>query len=172
MSQLKKFSVLEDLSMDKWFLLEFSSGKQVKGRVCEESLVESFYNNDQVSKSLGQEMCIALDVALASGGCEAIVEWFYSVVKAHKQYGGQSNEVLMQRAVVDWSIPEPICMETMREIGKLHSEGSKTLGISRHRSAMFNDGRERAAMKYRVSKVVDRLTAEQPRCPHVVAADF
>ena len=170
-SHLKKLSVVEDCSMDKWFWLEFSSGKEVKGRVCKESLVESFYNNDVISKSLGQEMCIpvALDVALASGGCEAIVEGFYSVLNAHKQYGGQSNDVLMHRAVVDWCIPQPIsCKQTMLEIAKLHSEGSKALGISKHRSDMFVDDRERGAMRYKVSKVVDRIEAEQPRCPHIV----
>ena len=87
-SQLKKISVVQDCSIDKWFWLEFFSGTEVKGRICEVSLVESFYNNDVISESLGQEMCIALDVALASGGCEAVVEGFYSIVKAHKQYVG------------------------------------------------------------------------------------
>ena len=168
-SQLKKISVVQDCSIDKWFWLEFFSGTEVKGRICEVSLVESFYNNDVISESLGQEMCIALDVALASGSCEAVVEGFYSVVKAHKQYGGQSNDVLMHRAVVDWCIPQPItCKETMLEIGKLYSEGSKVLGISKHRSAFFSNVRERAAMKYKVSKVVDRIAAEEPRCPHIV----
>ncbi len=56
----------------------------------------------------------------------------------------------------------------MLEIGKLYSEGSKVLGISKHRSAFFSDVRERAAMKYKVSKVVDRIAAEERRCPHIV----
>ena len=33
-------------------------------------------------------MCIALDVALAVGGCEAVVDGFYSLMKAHKRAGG------------------------------------------------------------------------------------
>ena len=81
----------------------------------------------------------------------------------------QSNDVLMHRAVVDWCIPQPLtCRQTMIEIGKLYFEGSKVLGISKHRSAVFSDVRERAAKKYKVSKVVDRIATEEPRCPHVL----
>jgi len=45
---------------------------------------------------VGQEFCISLDVALGGSGCEAVVEGFYSLVKAHTKAGGQSNAVLME----------------------------------------------------------------------------
>ena len=77
------------LELDDSFLLEFSSGVQVKAKLHEENLIASFYNNKSIYESLGKEMCIALDVALASSGCEAIVEGFYSLVAAHKKSGGQ-----------------------------------------------------------------------------------
>ena len=81
-------------------------------------------------------MCIALDVALAAGGCEAVVEGFYSLMKAHKRAGGQGNKILVKRAVVDWSIPDPLsCPNTMQEIGELYTEGNKELGIKKHKAA-------------------------------------
>eukprot|EP00794_Sanderia_malayensis_P018565 gene18565-20427_t len=126
-----------------------------------------------VTKEGKQEACLALDVALASGGCEAIVEGFYSVVKAHTMSGGQSNKVLMERSVVDWSLPHPIsCPKTIAKIGQLYTNGSKSLGISKHRVPVFFDERERAARKYKVSKVVDRITSNIPRCPFLVVDDI
>ena len=83
-------------------------------------------------------MCISLDVALAASGCEAIVEGFYSLVTAHKKSGGQSNDILIQRAIVDWSIPDPItCPKTMTEIANLYTDGNKKLGIAKHRLPQF-----------------------------------
>ena len=109
-SNLVSLSAVRETSfeLDESFLLEFSSCVEVKAKLHEENLIASFYNNKPIYESLGKEMCIALDVALASGGCEAIVEGFYSLVAAHKKSGGQSNTVLIQRVIVDWSIPEPI----------------------------------------------------------------
>ena len=52
-------------------------------RLDEEFIVSTFYTNQDVVDSLGQEMWIAIDVALAGSGCEAVVEGFYSVVGAH-----------------------------------------------------------------------------------------
>ena len=47
-------------------------------------------------------MCIVLDVALGTSGCEAVIEGFYSLVKLHKKNGEQLNETLMERSIVDW----------------------------------------------------------------------
>ena len=113
-------------------------------------------------------MCIPL----AAGGCEAIVEGFYSVVSAHKKSGGQSNNVLVQRAIIDWTIPDPIsCPNTMKEIARLYTDGSKKLGIAKHRLPVFFYEHQQAAAKHHVSKVVDRLKSVTPRCPHIIQAD-
>jgi hypothetical protein len=63
-------------SLDQWFSLKFASGVVVKAKLHEENFFASFYNNQIVFKSLDKELCIALDVALAGSGCEAIVEGF------------------------------------------------------------------------------------------------
>ena len=90
---------------------------------------------------------------------------------ACKKSGGQSN-ILIQRAIVDWSIPDPIiCPKTMTEIGNLYTDGSKKLGIAMHRLPRLFDERGRALRRHHVSKVVDRLRTEKPRCPHIIQAD-
>ena len=42
-----------------------------------------------------KKICIALDVALESSGCEAIVEGFCIFVNVHKKSGAQSNDILV-----------------------------------------------------------------------------
>ena len=86
----------------------------------EEFTTSMLYCNADIFNCLGQDACIVLDVALACSGCEAIVEGFYSVIKAHAKSGGQSNKVLVERAVVDWALPHPLaCPSTIAKIGKL-----------------------------------------------------
>ena len=115
-SNLVSLTELTEISTHHWFEMKFSSGVILKARVHEENVVSLFYNNRCIYSSLGKEMCIALDIALAASGCEAI-EGFYSVTAAHKMNGGQGNNVLVQRAIVDWCIPNPIsCPNTMAEI--------------------------------------------------------
>ena len=167
--QLTSASACDLPSIDQWFSLTFSSGKTERARIDEEFVYASMYLNDDVVKSLGKEMCISLDVALAVSGCEAIVEGFYSLVNVHKKNGGQSNEVLSERAIVDWSLPHPAsCPATMRAIAQLYTEGDDSHNLPRHRLPVFGDVRGRASGNYEVSKVVDRIKNERPRFPHVL----
>ena len=95
-SQLVHMSVFEAHSLNKYFQLNFSSGVSVIAHLNEEFIISTFYTNVEIYQSLGQDACIVLDVALASSGCEAIIEGFYSVVKAQAQSSGQSNKVLTE----------------------------------------------------------------------------
>lgn len=118
------------------------------------------YRNADIFNCLGEDVCIVLDVALASSGCKAIVEGFYCVIKVHAKSGGQLNKVLMERAAVDCALPHSFaCPSTITNIGKLYTSGNQKLGIQRHQSAAFFDARERAARKYHVSKVIDWYSA-------------
>ena len=63
-----------------------------------------FYENESIYTNIGKEFCITLDVGLGSSRCEAIVEGFYSLVNVHKKSGGPSHGVLVERAVVDWTL--------------------------------------------------------------------
>ena len=88
--------------------------------------MSTFYTNQDVVDSLGQEMCIAIDVALAGSGCEAVVEGFYNVVGVHKKSGGESNKSLTECVIVDWCLPHPIrCPATMKTIANIYSKGNR-----------------------------------------------
>ena len=52
---------------------------------CFISLMHNIFFCLHFYKTAGRELCIAIDVALAKGGCEAVVESYYSVMKCHKQ---------------------------------------------------------------------------------------
>ena len=99
---LQELNVVDKMGLDKWLTLKFKSGPRVTARLDEANFWKSVYQNTDIVKSLGQEMSISIDVAMAGSGCEAIVESFYSVIKNHKKSGRQSNEVLTHRAIVDW----------------------------------------------------------------------
>lgn len=160
-------------SLDQIFLVTLSSGEEIEAMICEPFLISQFYTNPVIYEAVGKEMCISLDVALGASGCEAIVEGFYSVVKMHKMNGGQLNESLTQRAIVDWALPHPTqCRKTIRQISLLYTNGDKDLGLKKHRSVRFFDKRERASAKYGVGKVIDGLLKQELRCPHVVSDDL
>ena len=157
---MRSFKTKQDL-----YSLKLSNGDRVLARLDEAAFFE-FYINEEVYSAAGQEVCLLLDVALGASGCEAVVEGVYSVAKVHKMSGGQGNESLMQRAIVDWCLSHPVaCPGTMKSITRLYLDGDQTLGLKRHRSTRFFDSRARAT-KYETSKVVDRIKAESPRCAH------
>lgn len=55
------------------------------------------YTNSEVYNRIGKEMCIVIDIVLAKGGTESIVESFYSSMASQAMQGGQSNEALALR---------------------------------------------------------------------------
>ena len=114
------------------------SGQSVAAYVDEAYTISTLHSNAEIIQLLGQDACTVIGVALASCDCEAIVEGFYSVIKAHAKSGGQSNKVLKQRVVLDWPIPHPLaCPSTIAEIGELYTSGNKKRGVQKHRSAIF-----------------------------------
>jgi hypothetical protein len=70
-------------------------------------------------------MCTAVDIALNKGGCEAVVEGFYSVMKAQHMGGRQSNDTLEKRAIIDWIYPTPIkCDEAIMAASRIFADGT------------------------------------------------
>ena len=55
-------------------------------------------------------MCVTLHVVLAKGGPGTIVESLYSVVASQRMDGGQSNDTLVPRTLVDWSLPSVVAV--------------------------------------------------------------
>ena len=114
-----------------------------------------------------------MDVALGSSGCDAIVEGFYILVNVHKKSGGQSNDILVQRALVDWTLPHSIsCPKTMKQIARIYTDGDPKTGLIKHRLSTFFDKREPACKKYERSKAVDKLKNEPARFSFIVKADL
>ena len=62
----------------------------------EEELIAQMLTNPMVYNMLGIEMCISYDVCMAKGGTEAVVESFYSSIKAQSM-ARQDNETLALR---------------------------------------------------------------------------
>ena len=60
----------------------------------------SFYTESLLAELLGIEMSIAIDIALALGATESIVESMYSVMKSQAMPGGQDNSTLALRCDV------------------------------------------------------------------------
>lgn len=63
----------------------------------ESAVYKSLYCNQNMYERVGKEVMIAIDIALAKGGTEAVVESFYSKMSSHSMSGGQSNETLALR---------------------------------------------------------------------------
>jgi hypothetical protein len=73
-SQLLKMECVDRPGvMDQWFLLHFSSCSTITARVNEEFITSAFYTNEEVVESLGQEMCICLDVALQEAAVKQLL---------------------------------------------------------------------------------------------------
>ena len=47
----------------------------------------------------------------------SFIHSFYSLIKVHKKTGGKSSDALIQRAVVEWTLPHPTsCPKTKKQI--------------------------------------------------------
>ena len=149
-------------SLNALYNVTLNDGSELEGHLAEEKVYSYFYIHEPLYGAARNELCIALDFALGASGCEAVVEGFYSVVKIQKHAGGQSNDVLMERSVVDWVLPHPIpSPEIVEAIAKIYIKGDEKKGLKSHRQTKFFDPAGRAARKYETSKVVDRLRREK-----------
>ncbi|CAB4025129.1 Hypothetical predicted protein [Paramuricea clavata] len=85
--------VLEDHSSQSFvttrFHMRFTKGEKIYTVQLNESAVYLLlYTDECMYSKLGKETCLVIDIALAKGGPEAIVESFYSLMKCHKKAGG------------------------------------------------------------------------------------
>jgi len=138
----------------------FSDGKKSICMFNEEAFFQSFYINDSLYNEIGKELCTAVDVALAMGGCEAVVEGFYSLMKRHKQSGDISNDSLVDRTVIDWCLPIPMnCPQKLQNVQEIYFHGNVKLNLKKHHPAHHVDQRQRGLFREQ-SKVTNRLANE------------
>ncbi len=80
--------------------LEDTSGCPLKAKLNEAQVYHSIYTEESLFNEIGPEGCITIDIALAKGGTEAVVESYYSVMKSQKMFGGQGNGNLALRYII------------------------------------------------------------------------
>ena len=120
-----------------------------------------------------QKILHRLGVALGSSSCEAIVEGFYILINVHKKSGGQSKDMLVQRTLVDWTLPYSIsCSKTMKLIARIYTDGDPKTDLIKHKLSKFFDKREPACKKYERSKAADKLKNEPARFCFIVKAEL
>jgi hypothetical protein len=69
----------------------------IKAKLNEEAVYKSIYTDETLYNAIGVEGCVAIDIALAKGGTEAVVESYYSVMTSQQKSGNQLNETLALR---------------------------------------------------------------------------
>ena len=128
--------------LDAQFYVTFFGGeRKYHVQLDESAVIKSIYADEDVFNLLGKELCLVIDIALAKGGPEAVVETYYSVVKSQQQAGGQTNENLSLRAKLDWSLPNILQSETMvKEVSELYIQGCKDKGLKKHVVPVLADG--------------------------------
>ena len=148
--------------LDDFFCLTLDDESKFTIKFLEWKLLALFYQNESIYTNTGKEFCIALDAALGSSGCEAIVEGFYILVNFHKKSGGQSNDLLVQRVLVDWTLPHSIsCLKTMKQIAIIYTDSDPKTSLIKHRLSTYFDKRELGWKKYKRRKAVDKLKINQ-----------
>ena len=66
----------------------------------EDAVYKSIFTDRMLYEAIGMQACICVDIALAKGGTEAVVESYYSVISSDKMSGGQNNETLALRSIL------------------------------------------------------------------------
>ena len=95
----------ESTNLESIFVMRFSNGMVRKVRLSEKCVFKSFYSNKVLYDIAQPPSCALLDIVLAKGGPEAIVESFYNAMRNQQQSGGQSNDTLARRTKVLLAFP-------------------------------------------------------------------
>lgn len=97
---LQKLELVEEdaFELGNRFAITFEiDGQQFAADLHEIEVYRSIYTHEHLFNATGIEGCVTIDIALAKGGTEAMVESYYSVMISQKMSGGQQNETLALR---------------------------------------------------------------------------
>lgn len=160
--EIEKFEVIKrNIFTGPTCLFTFNNG-ELETTLDQKNYIKSIYTNEMFYEKIGREFCVALDVALAMSGFEAVVESYYSVIKTQKKVGGQLNDTLEYRTNVDWVYPHPIqCRETLKHIARMYLDGDASYGLGRHRVPVLMDDRMRTGGYKMGSKVMQKLVTSK-----------
>ena len=99
-------------------------------------------------------------------GTEATAESFYRVVEKQEMEGGQTIDVLMNRAKIDWCLPSVIQRDSaITEMAKLYINGDKELGLAKRYIPVYRDRRSWQKHEGDMSKVLQRICSSRPKLP-------
>ena len=146
------------------FTLTLLDGKKVKAVLDEPMLIEKLYTVESIYTKLGPEFMLSLDVAIASGGSEAIAESFYAVMDTQRQRCHQSNKIMELRTKIDWLVPYiGNCTDNL-------IEGIAQKYLQRHSSPLLRDPRSirNFFKRGRKSKVIHRIKNMPVKYPYLL----
>lgn len=128
--------------IDDSFFFQFADNTTHTCHLDEGLLIEYFYTQVPLYSAAGKPWCVTLDVALASGGSEAIAESAYSVIASQQHCGGQSNDTLTLRSKLDWNLPDNVsqCTNTIIAASELYIKGKLDQGLKPHKAPVFVRG--------------------------------
>ena len=108
-------------SLSEVFEVELSNEEKMKVFFDEVALIEALYTDSSFYSAIGQEFCLVFDIFYAKSGTEAVAESFYRVVEKQDMEGGQTIDILMNSAKIDWYLPSVIqCDSAITEMAKLY----------------------------------------------------
>ncbi len=146
------------------FILTLLNGKKIKAALDESKLIEILYTVESIYIKLGPELMLSLDIAVASGGSEAIAESFYAIMDTQRQRCHQSNKILELRTKLDWLLPQ-IGNNTDNLV-----EGIARKYLDSHNSPMLRDPRSirNYFRRNNQSKVIHRIKNMPPKYPYLL----
>jgi len=145
---------------NKYKIVTSCSDEPIIAHLDETLLWSLIYTNKSLYSRLGREVCILLDIAYNLGGTEAVAESYYSVMESQRQDGGQCNNTLDMRTLIDWCMPNVLaCTNQISAIAKIYHAGDQLGGVAKHRSPVL--------MNNKPSKVMTRIQTEKKGLPHL-----
>ena len=146
------------------FTLTLLNGEKDKGVLDESKLIKIMFTVESIYSKLGPEFMLSLDIAIASGGSEAIAESFYGMMDAQRQRCHQSNEIMELRTKIDWLVPS-IGNNTDNLV-----EGIAQKYLEIHSSPLLQDPRsiKNYFQRKNQSKVVHRIKNMPVKYPYLL----
>ena len=145
-------------------VLTLLKGKKIKAVLDESKLIEMLYTVESVYTKLGPEFMLSLNIAMASGGNEAIAERFYAIMDTQRQRCHQSNLILELRTKLVW---------LFRHIGNNTDNLVECIAqkyLESHNSPMLCDPRSirNHLIRNNQSKVIHRIKNMPPKYPYLL----
>ena len=106
----------------------------------EEVLIKSLYTDSSFYSTVGQEFSLIFDIVYAMSGTEAVERSFYWVLDKQEMEGGQSTQVLMNCAKVDWCLPSIIqCDSALNEMACMYINGDNDCGLNKRHIPVYSE---------------------------------